>query len=150
VTAKLLSAGGWITPLRPDEYLRLLQAIAGPRLEHAVAAIDLLGMWLFGERPIEGELADFAWRCLESIPKVTSNDEYDCDQLAARLTKLDPNRGFRLLEQLLKQRWDRQTWNPIRNRRERKFWKALQEVDRTRALRLAFAAASRDVRARVT
>jgi hypothetical protein len=37
-------------------------------------------------------LAEFAWQCLESTLRVTSNDEYNCDQLAARLTRLDPER----------------------------------------------------------
>jgi hypothetical protein len=152
VTVNLLSCGGWITPLQSAEYVRLLQAIAGSRLEHAIAVINFLGMWLHTKRPIEGELAEFAWLCLESMPKVTGNDEYDCDQLAARVMKLDPDRGFRLFEQLMKQAGRRETWNPLGHYRERKFWTALLIVDRVRAVRLAFsvAASSSGVRGAVT
>lgn len=150
VTAKTLSFGGWIAPLQPAEYLRLQLAIAGPRLQHAVASIDLFGMWLHMECPVEGKLAGFAWECLESMPRVTSEDEYDFDQLATRLTKLDPDRGFRLLGQLLKQPRHREAWDPLGHYRERKLWATLRAADRTRAVRLVFSVAASDTRARAT
>lgn len=139
-----LSCGGWIDSLQTAEYLDLLRAIAGPQLEHAAAAIDFLGMWMHDQRPIQGELADFAWACLESVPKITANEDYDCDQLAAHLARSDMERGFRLLDRLLTSPPDRDTWNPLSPDRERRFLSALLGSDRDRVLRLAFSLGVRD------
>jgi hypothetical protein len=142
----VLSGGGWIDSLAAKEYLRLLKAIAGPQLENVAAAIDFLGMWLHNEKPIEGELAEFAWRCLEAAPPVAHNDTYDFNQVASRLAQVDPDRGFKLLESLLTQPSERQSWNPIDRygARESGFWDVLHKVDRERALRIVLSLAKID------
>jgi len=140
----MLSAGGWIRVLTPDEYLRLLRAIAGRELKHAAAVIDFLGMWLHVDRPLEGALADFAWQCLESAPPVTPSDEYDFDRLAAKLAETDLERAFRLLEQLLALPRERGNWRPTERYREGMFWRLLRSADRARALRVVLGLAARD------
>ena len=83
VPATVLSGGRWVEPYQ--QFLGLLEAIAGPDLRGAVSVVDFLGMWKHLGRRIEGPLADFAWRCLVSAPKVPANETYYFDQLAATL-----------------------------------------------------------------
>jgi hypothetical protein len=148
-TARALSGGRWVEPLTDAQFLSLLEAIAGKDLHHAVAAVDFLGMWRHLGRRIEGPIAEFAWRCLESAPKVTPNETYDFDQLAAALTPGDPDRGFGLLETLLAAPRDRESWRPTDRYREGDFWATLRQLDRERALRLVFGVARRDDSARL-
>ncbi len=147
---KVLSGGGWINSLTSEEYLRLLRAIAGPGLEHSGAVIEFFGMWLHGQRPVEGDLAEFAWRCLEAPFGVTAEYAYDCDQLASKLAHSDIERGFELLEKLLTQACERKNWNPIDRYRvgEGEFWNVLHKADRRRALRMAFSVPLNDPRHR--
>lgn len=140
-TVRVLSCGGWIDSLSSDEYLRLLSAIAGPKFEHAAAVIDIFGMWQHGRRPIEGTLAEFAWRCLESGPTVTTNEGYYCDELAAQLARSNPERGLKLLENLLTQPYESERWDPLARYGEGKFWSAILQGDRQRALRLVLSLA---------
>jgi len=142
--ARTLACGGWINSLSPDEYLRLLKAIAGRDLEHAVAVIDFLGMWLHGRRAVEGDLADFAWRCLETIPHVRGNEGYHCEQLAAHLTPSDPERGLGLLERALTQPYVHDRWDPLAEHPQRRFWSTVLQFSRARALRLVLSLALRD------
>lgn len=149
---RTLVCWGFIDSLSPEEYLRLLKAIAGPDLENAVAAIDFLGMWLHDERPIEGELVEFAWRCLEAAPTVSFNEHYDCDQLASKLAQADIERGFHLLEKLLMQPHDSNSWNPLERHGQNRFWDVLRKADAEHAFRVVFSLALTDpfVRFRVT
>jgi hypothetical protein len=135
-TARILSSGGWTASVTQEEYLNLVRAIAGQGLDHAMAVIDFFGMWLYQGKQIQGDLADFAWRCLEMLPRGSRNEHYDSDRLAAYLTRDDPERGFRLLERALAQPYDRENWNPLRQYGDRKFWSALLEHDRGRAISL--------------
>lgn len=149
VAATALSGGRWVEPLTDAQFLGLLKAIAGPDLRHAVPVVDFLGMWRHLGRLIEGPLAEFAWRCLESAPNVTANETYDFDQLAAALAPGDPDRAFRLLETLLTQPRERESWRPTDRYRHGDFWTRLRELDRERALRLVFDVATRDDIARL-
>ncbi|MBI2998362.1 MAG: ATP-binding protein [Deltaproteobacteria bacterium] len=143
---RTLLCGGWIDQLSSDEYVRILRAIAGPKLENGAAVIDSLGMWMHGEKTIDGELAEFAWQCLEAVLPIDGTDAYDCDRLASKLAEADPERGFRLLKRLLSQPYERRAWNPIDRygAGERQFWKALHNVDRERALRTVLSLALTD------
>jgi hypothetical protein len=147
--AGVLSGGRWVEPLTDTQFLGLLDAIAGPELDHAVPVVDFLGMWRHLGLLIEGPLEDFAWRCLESAPKVTPNDTYDFDQLAAALALGNPERAFRLLETLLTAPRERGSWRPTDGYREGEFWGVLRRLDRERALRLVFVVAARDEVARL-
>ena len=142
---RVLMGRGWIDTLNPDEYLRLLKAIAGSKLENAAAVIDFLGMWMHDNRPIEGELAEFAWQCLEAAPPVTVNEAFDCDQLAAKLARSDAGRGFKLLEKLLTQPYDRGSWNPLDNYGQNNFWNALHEIDAERSLQVVLSLVLSDI-----
>ncbi len=139
-----MSCGGWVNSLSPDDYLCLLRAIAGRDFEHAVAVIELLGRWLHGRRAVEGDLAEFAWCCLETIPHVRGNEGYHCEQLAAYLTLADPERGLGLLRRALTQPYAHDRWDPLAERPQRKFWSTLLQVARARALRLVLSLALRD------
>ena len=133
----VLAVGHWIDGLNPDQLEDLLRAIAGEAFEHAPAAIDMLSMWEHMERPLEGRLADFAWRCLESDPPVSAPaDAGDFDQLAARLAQDDPDRGFKLLEMLLQRDDDPIRWDPIALGGGHQFWDVLHDADRKRLLGL--------------
>ena len=135
--ARSLNGGGWPKSLTNDECYDLLSSIAGPALNDAGAVIDFLAMWAahYG-RPLEGKLADLAWRCLEAMP--TDVPVYDADLLAAKLVTNDPNRGFRLLELLMNQPHHRQGWQPIDHHNTRKFWDVLHDADRVRLLKVVF------------
>ena len=85
-----------------------------------------------------------SWRCLESGPTVTTNESYHCDGLAAQLARSDPERGLKLLENLLTQRYESERWDPLGRYGERKFWSALLQSDRERALRLVLSLAQRN------
>jgi len=103
-TSKAVSGilyGVWITEISPDEFSALLAALVGDRMENAEVAIEVLGRWIHEDRPLEGALGDFAWRCLETAPPVSGTDARHCDRLASKLAQSDPERGYKLLEALL-------------------------------------------------
>ncbi|MEQ9623415.1 hypothetical protein [Coleofasciculus chthonoplastes] len=137
--AQVLKCGRWIDSLSPDEYLRLLKVIAVSDLEHAAAVIDFISMWLHSQRPIEGQLAELAWQCLEAAPTITGTEDYDCDQLAAKLAESDIERGFKLLEKLLLQPYG--CWNPINQYSQRNFWQLLYKNNPECALRIPLSVA---------
>jgi hypothetical protein len=72
----------------------------GPAFEHAGDAIDFLAMKLQGGYKIEGEVAEFAWQCLEACTPVNINLAFECDLLAASLVPRDPKRALDLLKKL--------------------------------------------------
>lgn len=142
----VLEWGRWLAPLNSDEYLCLLEAIAGPDLINAAAVVKSLWMWLHLEKTIEGRLADFAWHCLE-----VSNGEhqdYHCfDQLALYLVRDDVGRGFELLEKLLlRQLTEYQCWNPISSNDQREFWHFLYSHDRKLSIEIPLKIAVEDSR----
>jgi hypothetical protein len=144
---RILSVGGWIAPLAAEEFLRLLRAIAGSDMQNALSCVDLFGMWMPG-RAVEGELEEFAWQCLERAEDVGPNDGYRCDLLASTLAKADSERGFRLLETLLLQPYEKGAWNPIARHGEKRFWNQLLEWDRPRCLRSVLSLALKEAEAR--
>lgn len=138
--------GDWIRGISTDELLTLLKTLAGNQLENASVAIDVLGRWADEGRPLEERVAEFAWQCLEATPTVSGNEVYDFDNVASKLAQTDPERGFRLLEKLLKQPYERHSWNPIDRYgvRESEFWKTLHGADREKALRTMLSIALAD------
>lgn len=135
--------GDWIRNLSEEQFLKLSEVIAGPQLENAALALDVIGRWIDENRVLERELADLAWRSLETVPKITHNKAYHIDKLASKLAQADPERGFTLLEKLLRVPHDRRTWNPIDRfgARENHFWSVLHSIDAERAIRTIFSAA---------
>jgi len=137
--------GDWIREISAEDMLSLLKTEPGDRVEHASVAIEVLGRWVHWERSLEGALADFAWQCLEAAPRVSGNEAYDFDKVAATLTQRQPDRGFNLLETLLTQPEDKRSWCPIdRYTGGNDFWSTLYHADRRRTLRTVFSVALRD------
>ena len=127
--------------LSPDDYVRLLQAIAGPQFENAASAIGSLSIWILEKKTLEGLLAEFAWQCVESMRPVPADEVYHLDQLAALLARSDPERGLALLERLLSQPYLSHVWEPLGLLNQNAFWNALHNVDRERALQVVFSVA---------
>jgi hypothetical protein len=128
----------WMRALDPPDALALMRSVAGPAFQRADLACDLLGWWNHHDRPLAGDIAELAWQCLESgAHSERRQDAWHRDQLAARLTRNDPERGFRLLSRLCQ---DRQPagWDPLSHLHRHAFWDALRAVDRGRALETAF------------
>ena len=80
---------------------------------------------------------------MEAVPTVTQNEAYNFDKIASKLAQVEPERGFRLLEKLLRVPHDRHTWNPIDRfgALENHFWAVLHNVDPERAIRTVFCVA---------
>jgi len=141
---QILACGRWAEPLSSHEFLRLLRVLHGGKAENTTTVLDFLAMWLHMDKPLEGDLAEFAWQCLESLPVVKGTEGYDCDRVASVLAEREPERGFRLLKTLLTQRYDFQCWYPVEHRTHHLLWDTLTRMDRERALDIAVGAAASD------
>ena len=148
--ARQLGIGRFLKPLTDDQFEQLLKAIVGETFEHGAAAVDMLRMWILFDKPVQGRLADFAWRCLEQAPPVEPPaNSWEFDQLAAELTQDDPEHGFSLLERLIERsEEDRNRWDPLDPYEGNQFWKALHSSDRRRLIGLLLSAARRNVHTR--
>jgi hypothetical protein len=135
--------GDWIRNVSAEQFLRLTRVIAGPKLEKATLVLDVFGRWIDESRPLERKLADLAWRCLEIAPAISHNKAYHIDKLASKLAQSEPERGFTLLEKLLRVPHDWHTWNPIDRfgAVENHFWSVLHSIDPERAVRTIFCVA---------
>jgi hypothetical protein len=144
--ARELRVGGFLKPLTEDQVLQLLTAIAGVTFEHGASAVDILRTWILFEKPLQGKLADFAWRCLEQAPPVEPST---FDLLAAELAKDDPERGFGLLEKLIERNEEADNyWDPLDPYDGKRFWRALYSIDRKRLVGLLLNKARTNVRIR--
>ncbi|MGA7076805.1 MAG: hypothetical protein WBZ42_09760, partial [Halobacteriota archaeon] len=124
----------FIEPLSSRAFLRLLEAIAGSDLEDASSAVDLIHTWLLAKRPIGKRLEVFICQALAAPSAKTTDDYYHYDSVAANLTQVNKEQGFKLLAYLLKQTDYDRSWNPLRED-QHEFWDALLEIDHDRALR---------------
>jgi len=127
-----LVTGGWINPLTSNEAAELLRAIAEPNLEGAALVIDFLAMWIHSRKPIDGDLAELAWRALESTPN--TGESWDFDLVAAELARTDTDRGLALLTLYLALSHDKNSWEPLDRHGGNRFWSVLWQADPTRAL----------------
>ena len=142
LVAGMFQSRNWLEKVSEEPLLRVLKAIAGPGFERAGLVPQLMDFRFRAHPSVKPSLADFLWRCLEELPKVpNANAEYYFDVLAARLTKLDPERGFALLDRSLRAPFSSQVWKPLWVGPRHKFWDILCEIDRTRALVIALDAA---------
>lgn len=141
----VLEWGKWLAPLNSDEYLYLLEAIAGEDLNNAAVVVRSFFIWLHLEKKIEGRLANFAWNCLELSN--TDDQDYYFDRLALYLVKADIERGFKLLEKLLlKQLTEHQYWNPISSNNHIEFWSFLYKHNRILSIQIPLKVAVQDTR----
>ena len=129
---KALIGGGWMKPLNCDEAATLLTAIAGPEFENAWPVIDFLAMWVHSRKPIEGDLAEVAWRALEATPN--RGQAWDFDIVAAALALGNPDRAFALLARYLTLPSDRNSWEPLDRHGGNRFWNTLWTLDSSRCI----------------
>ena len=124
--------------------LPLLKSAAGPALEHAAGVIEYLAFRLQAGNRIVGEVAELAWQCLEACPPVNTGQNFECDQLAASLAEGDPKRALRLLEKLLTQRPEQNSWEPLERHGYAAFWNCLQASHGDQALLTVLGCAMED------
>ncbi|HME27411.1 MAG TPA: hypothetical protein VKI44_39845 [Acetobacteraceae bacterium] len=132
-----------------DGFTALLEAIVGEHMERPELAVHALWFW-FHNHPAE-HLADpvvvLAWRCLEArLPTGSGHAPADAAKIAADLVRLDPERGFRLVEtaavRLVAAMRNPGSdihgiWSPFESvGMRRPCWEALRALDRDRALRI--------------
>jgi hypothetical protein len=134
VVVRALTHSSWTEPTDLSTVLPLLRKSVGPAFENAGDAIDFLAMKLQGGHKIEGEVAEFAWQCLEACTPININLAFECDLLAASLVPLDPKRAMDLLKKLLKQRAEHDCWEPLERHGGHEFWNRLQESHGDQAL----------------
>jgi hypothetical protein len=132
--------GRWIDHLSPSEFKELLQIIGGHDLQHASAAVDLLGSWMYHQKPFDGPLSDFAWRCIEHGPSRTTGsicEGWHFDELASKLTEANPDVGFAKFHQLLIMSPSRTSdWELLDMDGGNQWWKTLRAQDRLRVFRI--------------
>ena len=128
----------WMKQLTEEQFGRLLKHILGETFEHVSVVIELLRSWVHNERPLQGDLANFAWICLEHDPPINPPAQvWDFDVVAAKLTESDLSHGFKLLTQLL-QRRERiegvgsDYWQPLSRHGTNRFCNILYAKDRER------------------
>jgi hypothetical protein len=126
--------------VKTEETVEVLGAIAGPQCENSPAVVQLLVFWLQSGHALEDGLREVAWRCLESraAKPVGPSDSWLQDELAAALAETEPERGFKLLEGLLREE-ERGCWDLLSQPSRQHFWRALVKADRRRALETFFA-----------
>jgi hypothetical protein len=84
----------------------------------------------------------FAWKCLESAALPTVNDAFHCDHLAAELTMITPEEGFKFLAKILRASWDSKKWRRTdRYDTSHAFRDVLTQHDRRRTLLVVLQAA---------
>src|SRR5262249_50651686 len=108
-------AGKWLEKLTENQFEELIRAVTGDNIEHGTSVVDMLHRWSYAGKPLQGSLASFAWQCIgHDIPMRSSTDAWNFDQLAARLAKNEPERGFELMKKLL-QRYEisGNYWDPL-------------------------------------
>jgi len=143
-TAAIL--GRWIDRLDLQEFKKILQIIAGTNFECASAAVELLGSWMYHQKPFDDELSDIAWRCIDHGPSkrpTRSAEGWHFDELAAKLTEANPDLGFEKFHQLLLASPSRSSeWEPLDMDGGEQWWKALRTKDRPRLLQTLLKASS--------
>ncbi|MGH7771051.1 MAG: hypothetical protein ACREQA_02295 [Candidatus Binatia bacterium] len=132
-TAAIL--GRWIERLNTVEFKELLQIIAGEDLQRVSAVVDLIGSWFYYQKPLDDELIQFAWQCIEHGPSKSPprSAAWHFDELAAKLTEMDPDLGFRKFQQLLITWAPRSLeWSPLDMDGGSQWWNVLRGKDRPR------------------
>lgn len=137
--------GRWVKSLNPKEFTELLHIIGGKDLQRASAAVNLLGSWIYHQKSFDAELSDFAWRCIEHGPSKASKQQprsaegWHFDELAAKLTDLNPDLGFEKFYKLLTLPPARSSeWDILDMDGGQQWWKVLRAKDRLRLFHILF------------
>jgi hypothetical protein len=139
--------GKWLEKLTENQFEELIRAVAGDNFEHGASVVDMLHRWSYAGKPLQGNLASFAWQCIgHDIPIRSSIDAWKFDQLAARLAHDDSQRGFELMKNLL-QRYEMSgnSWDPLEPYGDHAFWKVLYATDKKCLVDLLLNLAQTDV-----
>ena len=129
-----LMAGGWMNPLRAEETIELLTAVAGHDFERAALVIDFLSMWVHTNKAFDDPLREIAWLALERTP--TSGEAWDFDIVAAAIADSDHARAFRLFERYLVLPNEQRSWQPLDRHGGNRFWQLLWQFDSRRCIEL--------------
>lgn len=137
--------------MSPTEFASLLEAIIGVDVEHPELVIHALAFW-FHHHPAANPadpVVMLAWRCIEArVPTGRVHDGYDTSEVAAGLVRLDPDRGFRLVDAAASRLVagmrnpgsdTHGVWSPFDQAGPHQpCWEVLREIDRDRALTIVF------------
>jgi len=132
-------------------FAALLEAIIGEAVEHPELVIHALAFWFHYHPAVDpaDPVVMVAWRCVEApVPTGRVHDGYDASEVAAGLVRLDPNRGFRLVDAAASRLIagmrnpgsdTHGVWSPFDQAGSHQpCWEALREIDRDRALTIVF------------
>lgn len=89
--------------LNVKQIYSILVSIAGKQYTDALSMLKLLHCWIYENKEITNEIISLGWKCLENVK--TNNDlmeQYEIDEIAAYLTKKEPEKGFQLFENAVK------------------------------------------------
>ncbi|MBI2194811.1 MAG: ATP-binding protein [Planctomycetes bacterium] len=140
-----LGSGRWLEGVSPEVFSGLVETVAGKDLKDAHVSLALLAKWKDDKKILEKDLAECAWRCLESDPHVQPPlCAHDLDSLAASLARNCPERGFKLLESVLLKRHPSEGWDVIDPYGQHELWNALHWADRRRLLDVIMRVAKSD------
>ncbi|MGJ5072058.1 hypothetical protein [Bradyrhizobium oligotrophicum] len=130
----LLLGSTWLRQVSDEGLLQVFRVIAGRDFSGG-SEIPHVVFHRISDRPIApGPLTDFCWEYLEAHqPNHAHLADFYSDHLAARLTKLDPDRAFALLQTTIIDEREGSRWNPLSSHQPT-FWRELSNLDRARAL----------------
>lgn len=146
--------GRWINRLDLAEFSELLRIIAGEAFQRTSAAVDLLGSWIYHQKHFDDELSQFAWKCIELGPSKspTRASAWHFDELAAKLTELDSDEGFKKFQHMLitwaprALEWSPLDleWSPLDMDGGTQWWETLRQGDRARLFLTLLEASRKD------
>jgi hypothetical protein len=128
-------ASPWLKQVNADDLLVLLKLVAGANLNFALEAVRVLDAAVYAGHEMVGEMAQFAWACLQAARNLGLNDYFYCDNLAAKLAEANPEAGFEAFHNLIRRSIIEKSWNPIKPYSgSSQLWRVLTKVHRTRAV----------------
>jgi hypothetical protein len=125
----------WLRQVTENDLVRVLRLIAGPDFAGGAQIPHFIFLRIHDTPLGPGPLAEIAWEYLEAHqPANVHLADFYSDCLAARLARLDNERGFALLRVAILDERDGHRWNPLASRPQLAFWRELSGLDRPRAL----------------
>jgi hypothetical protein len=134
VAGGLLLGSTWLRQVSEAGLVQLFRMIAGTDFAGGSQTPHLV-FHRIHDRPLAaGPLAEFCWQYLEAHqPNNAHLADFYSDHLAARLTRLDPDRAFALLQTTILDEREGSRRNPLSSHQPT-FWQELSNLDRARAL----------------
>jgi hypothetical protein len=142
----ILTNSRWLKDITFEEFKRLIDLLTASFDTQPEIIAYLSLTWLQTDRPLEGDLAEAAWQILE---KMSFNYGELADDLAARLSGYNPEKGFNLLKRLLT-RSSYYCWSPFSHTVSRSFYKVLYSINPKQTLRTVLEVALENTQERST